>query len=58
MLKTQREELAEDEMKELTREYQSDKYEFIKNPVVAEFLGFAANTDFTESDLEKSIITY
>ena len=33
------------------------KLEFIKNPVVAEFLGFASNTDFTESDLEKSILS-
>ena len=24
----------------------------LKNPVVAEFLGLAQNTDFTESDLE------
>ena len=30
--------------------------QYIKNPVVAEFLGLAQNTDFTESDLEKSII--
>ena len=30
---------------------------FIKNPVVAEFLGFSQNTDFTESDLEKSILS-
>ena len=34
-----------------------DKLEFIKNPVVAEFLGFSQNTDFTESDLEKSILS-
>ena len=32
-----------------------DKLEFTKDPVVAEFLGFSQNTDFTESDLEKSI---
>ena len=44
-------------MKELTDNYRSDKYEFIKNPVIAEFLGFATNTDFTESELEKSIIS-
>lgn len=44
-------------MKELTASYQNDKLEFIKNPVVAEFLGFSQNTDFTESDLEKSILS-
>ena len=54
---TQKEEIVESEMKELTAPYQSDKSEFIKNPVVAEFLGFSQNTDFTESDLEKSILS-
>lgn len=57
MLKTQKKELVENEMKELTAPYQNDKLEFIKNPVVAEFLGFSQNTDFTESDLEKSILS-
>ena len=57
MLKTQKKELVESEMKELTAPYQNDKLEFIKNPVVAEFLGFSQNTDFTESDLEKSILS-
>lgn len=44
------------EMHELTKPLQ-DKDEFIKNPVVAEFLGLSSNTDFTESTLEKAIIT-
>ena len=57
MLQTQKKELVENEMKELTAEFQNDKLEFIKNPVVAEFLELASNTDFTESDLEKSILT-
>ena len=33
------------------------KLEFIKNQVIAEFLGMASNTDFTESDLENSILS-
>ena len=57
MMGTQKKELVESEMKELTASYQNDKLEFIKNPVVAEFLGFFQNTDFTESDLEKSILS-
>ena len=57
MLQTQKKELVEQEMKELTSPYQNDKLEFIKNPVIAEFLGLAPNTDFTESDLEKSILS-
>lgn len=57
MLQTQKKELVEHEMQDLTAEYQNDKLEFIKNPVIAEFLGLASNTDFTESDLEKSILS-
>lgn len=57
ILQTQKRNMVESEMKKLTAEYQSDKLEFIKNPVVAEFLGLASNTDFTESDMEKSILS-
>lgn len=57
MLQTQLQDLVENEMKELTAGYQNDKDEFIKSPVIAEFLGFSQNTDFTESDLEKSILS-
>jgi len=39
IIKTPNPALVESEMKEKTREYQNDKLEFIKNPVVAEFLG-------------------
>jgi predicted nuclease of restriction endonuclease-like (RecB) superfamily len=45
-----------EEMHQLTATLQ-DKDEFIKNPVVVEFLGLAQNTDYTESTLEKAIIT-
>ena len=34
----------------------TDPTEFIKNPVVGEFLGFTADSSFRESDLEQSII--
>ncbi len=57
MLKTQKKDMVKREMEELTAEYQQDKLEFIKNPVIAEFLGFSSDTDFTESDLEKSILS-
>lgn len=39
MLQTQKKELVESEMKERTSGYQNDELEFIKNPVVAVFLG-------------------
>ena len=57
MLQTQKKELVEEEMKEVTADYQNDKLEFIKNPVITEFLGLSSNTDFTESDLEKCILS-
>lgn len=57
MLQTHQKDLVENEMKEKTAEYQNDKLEFIKNPVIAEFLGLSTNPDFTESDLEKSILS-
>lgn len=55
MLKTQDKVGVENEMKELTAPLQ-DKLEFIKNPVIAEFLGMAENTSYHESDLEQCII--
>ena len=56
MLKTQDKTGVENEMKELTSPYQ-DKLEFIKNPVIAEFLGMQENSSYYESDLEQSIIS-
>ncbi len=35
-----------------------DKLEILKNPIMAEFLGFKQNTDFTETDLEKGLIQH
>ena len=58
LLLSQRKEPVKQEMQEKTDEFQQDKLEFIKNPVVAEFLGLAPNTDFTESELESSIIMH
>lgn len=56
LLRSQHKQLVEDEMKELTQPLQ-DKLEFIKNPIVAEFLGLAQNPDFTETKLENAIIS-
>ena len=47
-----------DEMKRITAPMQGDKLEFIKNPVVAEFLGLAQNTKYSETELENAIITH
>lgn len=57
LLQSQKKEAVREEMQQLTAPLQ-DKLEYIKNPVVAEFLGFKNNTDYTESDLEQSIIDH
>lgn len=58
LLQSQAKEAVRDEMQALTADFQNDKLEFIKNPVVAEFLGLSPNSDFTETKLEASIITH
>lgn len=55
-LLSQHSQLVKDEMKQLTSPLQQ-KLEFIKNPVIAEFLGIAPDTSYLESDLENAIIT-
>jgi len=57
MLLSQNKDKVESEMKQLTKNFQSDKLEFIKNPVIAEFLGISPDATYTESELETSIIT-
>ena len=42
MLKTQKQKLVEYEMQEKTSAYQNDKLEFIKNPIITEFLGLSS----------------
>lgn len=39
------------EMKSKTVNYDNDRLEFLKNPIVAEFLGLSPNNDFTETKL-------
>lgn len=46
------------EMKAKTTDYEKDKLEFLKNPIVAEFLGLSSNNDFTETKLESAIINH
>jgi len=56
LLLSQDKDPVEREMKELTREFDKDKLEFVKNPVVAEFLGMSPVKSFVENDLEKAIL--
>ena len=47
---------VEEEMKEKTQEFQQDKLEYIKSPVVMEFLGLPSDSSLKESKLETAII--
>ena len=57
LLSSQKKDLVEKEMLELTAPVQTtDPADFIKNPVIGEFLGFTADSSFRESELEQAII--
>lgn len=57
LIASQRKELVEKEMLELTAPLRNpDPTEFIKNPVIGEFLGFTADSSYRESELEQAII--
>lgn len=57
VLQNQKAELLENECKMITDQKLNDRLEFIKNPVITEFLGLPSNVDFTETELEKSILS-
>ena len=57
LLKSQIKEPVIDEMKKVNEnQYLMNKLEFVKNPVIAEFLGYSLDDSFTETELESSII--
>ena len=58
LLQSQNKQEVKDEMKDITTPLQQGNLEFIKNPVVAEFLGLSPNADFSETKLESSIISH
>ena len=51
LLMSQQKEPVVAEMKALTKDVDNDKLEFIKNPVVAEFLGMSPTKAYVESEL-------
>ena len=55
LLQSQAKEDVVNEMKQITSPMQGDRLEFIKNPVVAEFLGLTQNTKFSETELANEI---
>ena len=46
------------EMQQKTEEYQKNQFELLKNPVVAEFLGFRTEDSLAESELENAILSH
>ena len=60
LLQTQNKDDVKKEMTEKTGIFETEKnrkLEFIKNPMITEFLGLPQNNDFTETDLESSILS-
>lgn len=57
LLQSHNQSVVRDEMQKITAPLQ-DKLEYLKSPVIAEFLGFKNNTDYSESNLEQSIINH
>ena len=47
-----------DEMHSLTKNFEHDKHSYLKNPVIAEFLGLPQNPVYSESKLETAIIDH
>ncbi len=56
LLKSPNQEPVKQEMLEKIKPLQTDKYEFIKNPSVLEFLNLPANMGYTEDELEKALL--
>lgn len=56
LLMSQQKAPVEHEMKVLTQDFDQDKLEFIKNPMVTEFLGIGPAKSYLESELEKAIL--
>ena len=57
LLLSQSKEPVVKEMKALTKGFDNDKLEFIKNPMVTEFLGMSPCRSYAETELEKTILS-
>ncbi|MEJ7617517.1 MAG: PDDEXK nuclease domain-containing protein [Pyrinomonadaceae bacterium] len=51
-------EAVTEEMREKTQAFQTDNFEFIKNPYVLEFLNLPANTSYKEAELEQALLNH
>ena len=58
VLLTHNKELVEKDLISKVDPEKEKRLEFVKNPVILDFLGIADTTNYTESDIEKAIITH
>lgn len=56
LLSSQVKNAVENEMLEKTQQFQNNTFDFIKNPVVLEFLNLSTSYSYTEDKLEKALI--
>jgi predicted nuclease of restriction endonuclease-like (RecB) superfamily len=56
LLSSQHQEPVNEEMQDRTADFQADKYDFIKNPSVLEFLNLPTHKAYTEQQLEQALI--
>ena len=58
LLQSPRKEEIVAEMKEKSAVFQQNRFELLKSPVIAEFLGFKNEESYLESDLESAILSH
>ena len=58
LMQSPKKEEVMNEMLQKTSEIQKSKFELLKSPIVAEFLGFKNEDSYIESDLESAILTH
>lgn len=58
LLQSPKKEKVVAEMREKTAKFQRNQFEMLKNPVVAEFLGFRTEDSYLESELESAILSH
>ena len=58
LLQSPKKEAVIAKMKEKTVDFQQNKFELLKSPIVAEFLGYKTEEAYTEKDLETSILSH
>lgn len=58
LLQSPKKESIINEMIEKTKQINKTQFELVKNPIIAEFLGFKKEDSFLESDLESAILSH